>query len=96
MMGYMQDQPSPMHSSNCIDKIYLKEIIAKLKLFEPHTKFEMLQLLASSCTFNSEAIYSNQEIIYKNLLEEKKLHKTALIELDQQLNIIVEPDYDGS
>lgn len=52
---------------NLIKKTFIDEVFTKLKSFQSFEKSELLSFLSNLCHFKENAIYNNQQKIFKNL-----------------------------
>ena len=67
------------------EKYFFSELIDRLKHFPSYTKPEILNLLSSLCISEDNAIYANQEKIFRHLLEDKLLNKYCFIRINPDI-----------
>lgn len=56
-----------LNDGNLVKKTFIDEIFAKLKTFPSFEKSELLDFVSSLCHYKDNAIYNNQQKIFKNL-----------------------------
>ena len=56
-----------LNDGNLVKKTFIDEIFAKLKTFPSFEKSELLDFVSSLCHYKENAIYNNQQKVFKNL-----------------------------
>jgi len=77
------------HNSMILDserKTFLTAIVHRIKEFKQYEKDDILDLLKSVCLYNNQAIYINQDKIFKMIYEDPLFRSTQLLELTNKNN----------
>ncbi len=69
------------HDPQDTEKFFLTELVMKLKAFPSYSKSEILDALGDFCLSERNAVYVNQDKIFRVLIEDKTLNKHALIKI---------------
>ena len=69
-------------------KIYINEIVSKLKSSKAYEQREILDLLNQICSTKDQAIYINQDKIFKLIYEDKAFRSNYLINMNNKQGVL--------